>query len=395
MRIGIDARFLTHPQRGGFKTYSENLIAALAEVDSQNEYVLYLDRPPDETTKLPHRPNVLARIVPGQLALVGMSWREQVSLCRQAARDQLDLLHSPCLTAPLLVACPLAVTIHDLIWLFSDRFSDDKRAPLQRRLMKWYYRLVPVYAARRAAVVFTVSESSRADLVKHLGLAENKIVVTPEAAGAVFRGVDDSRPLASVRERYGLPPEYILALGSADGRKNVPALLEAYSLLPAELQRRFPLVIVWTHPHLAAATQALARRLHIRGLVLGREVAADEDLALFYNAASLFVFPSLYEGFGLPLLEAMACGAPVVAADNSSIPEVAGDAALLVPAGDARAIADALNRVLTDQALRAALVRKGFLRASGFSWRRCAVQTLAGYRQATMARQPQEERASA
>ena len=143
MRVGIDARFLTHPQRGGFKTYSENLIAALAEVDSENEYILYLDRPPDEKTSLPNRPNFTTCIVSGSAPIVGMPWREQVGLPRQGARDHLDLMHSPSLTAPLYLACPSVVTIHDVIWLFPEKFSNNKPKPVSRKMMEWYVSRCP------------------------------------------------------------------------------------------------------------------------------------------------------------------------------------------------------------------------------------------------------------
>src|SRR5512142_235848 len=125
MRIGIDARFLTHPQPGGFKTYVENLVPALAMVDTKNEYVLYLDRTPGNGCRLPAAPNFGIRVVPGSAPVVGMAWREQVSLTRQAAKDGIELFHAPCLTAPLRLACPLVVTIHDMIWASPERFARD------------------------------------------------------------------------------------------------------------------------------------------------------------------------------------------------------------------------------------------------------------------------------
>src|SRR5262245_37544245 len=143
MKIGIDARFLTHPQHGGFKTYTENLVAALADVDRENEYILYVDRVPDHTAKLPVRPNMHVRIVPGSASLLGMPWREQIRLARQAARDQLDLLHSPSQTAPLRLSCPSIVTIHDMIWFAPQNYHHDSGLSAKRKLMQWYYRFVP------------------------------------------------------------------------------------------------------------------------------------------------------------------------------------------------------------------------------------------------------------
>ena len=135
MRIGIDARFLTHPQKGGFKTYSENLIAALAQIDRDNEYVLYIDRQPEQDTKLPDSANFSYRIIRGDIPYIGMPWREQTRLSRQVSRDKLDLLHSPCLTAPLRLSCASVLTIHDMIWLFPIGSPTDRQESVQRKMM--------------------------------------------------------------------------------------------------------------------------------------------------------------------------------------------------------------------------------------------------------------------
>jgi alpha-1,3-rhamnosyl/mannosyltransferase len=173
-----------------------------------------------------------------------------------------------------------------------------------------------------------------------------------------------------------------LALGSADPRKNMPALVRAYAQLPADLRTKTSLAIVCTHqslePRLAGLVDSLNTASRVRFL---HQVSADSLVAL-YNEAALFVFPSIQEGFGLPLLEAMACGTPIVAADNSAIPEIAGDAALLVDPMDADAMAGRMRRVLTDAPLRAALVRAGLRRAATFSWERCARETVDAYARA-------------
>lgn len=380
MKIGIDARFLTHPQKGGFKTYTENLVKGLAHVDSENEYVLYLDRPPQEQHQIPSRPNFSTCIVSNGLPLIGMPWREQVGLTRQVACDRLDLFHSPCLTAPFSLACPLAVTIHDMIWFFPEKFSTGQPWSIQRGLMQWYYRIVTQRAVRNASAILTVSQAAKDSIVQHLKLDGKAIFVIHEAANSIYRQIGDARQIEKIRHQYQLPGEFVLAIGSADPRKNIAALLRAYALLPVALRKQYNLAVVWTHHFLETELAKLVEELGLARCVQFLHQVSNEDLVLLYNAASLFAFPSLYEGFGLTLLEAMACGTPVVAANNSSIPEIVGDAALLIEAQDVKAIADAMTRVLTDDTVQTNLIKKGLERSANFSWEKCARQTIDAYR---------------
>jgi glycosyltransferase involved in cell wall biosynthesis len=379
VKIGIDARFLTHPQPGGFKTYTENLIASLVEIDSVNEYVLYLDREPYPHDRIPRRENVHTRVARGTMPFLGLPWREQVSLVYQVRKDQIDLFHSLCLTAPLYLPCHLVITIHDMIWASPHYFTGNHSLSIKRRLIDWYNYLEPNYAIRKAAAIITVSHASKNSIIEILGMDSENIVVTHEAAGSAFRRIDDRAQLEPVRKKYDLPSSFLLAIGAADPRKNIEALIHAYALLPAALRMVHKLVIVWTHPFLTREISRLVDDLDlIRNVRFLRQVP-NEDLVLLYNAAALFVFPSRYEGFGLPLLEAMACGVPVVAANNSSIHEVAGDAAVYFDANDHQTITDAMLRMLGDDAMKADLVHKGLARAATFSWGRCARETLDVY----------------
>ena len=379
MRIGIDARFLTHPQLGGFKTYTENLVAALARVDLENEYFLYTDREYSNIIDLLGNSNFHGRVVPSSMPYFGVPWREQVSLARHAAKDQLDLFHSPCLTAPLGIRCPMVVTVHDMIWAFPERYSHSKSVSVKRRLMEVYNRLVPKYAIKRAKAILTVSNASRESILEAMQVNPNNLFVTHEAPNPVFNQVKDEKVIVAIREKYGLPENFILAIGSADPRKNIRGLAQGYSKLPYDLKEQFRLVIVWTHSFLAGEMSGILEDLHIADHVHFLGSVPNEDLLLLYNAASLFVFPSLYEGFGLPPLEAMACGAPVIAADNSSIPEIVGDAALLFNADDVDEISGVMKRVLMNDPLRLSMSEKGIERAANFSWDKCARETLAVY----------------
>jgi glycosyltransferase involved in cell wall biosynthesis len=377
VRIGIDARFLTHPQPGGFRTYTTHLVRALARVDSENEYVLYVDRPWSESTG-DFPPNFQVRAVTATVTGLGQIWREQVLLARSAVRDRLDVFHAPALSAPLSIHSPLVVTVHDMIW-YSGSPAASGGASLRRHLMWWYYRAVPQRAIRRAQALITVSRSAERDILDVFPFVRGRIFVTYEAAGSGFVPAHDPERVGEVRRRYGLPDEYIMAFGSADPRKNVWTLVDAYSRLPEALRARWPLVVIWAHLRLREAVTRQVEDLGLRGRVLLLRDVPDRDMPVLYNQARLFIFPSRQEGFGLPLLEAMASGTPVVAADNSSLPEVAGDAALLIDASDPDAMAGAVSCVLTDPVVRADLVGRGLARARLFSWERCARETLAAY----------------
>jgi glycosyltransferase involved in cell wall biosynthesis len=249
-------------------------------------------------------------------------------------------------------------------------------------MMAWYYRVVPKIAAQHAAAVITVSHAAKASIVEQLHLNQERIFVTHEAASPLYRRIDDPSDLEAVRQKYGLGHfPFILAIGSADPRKNIETLVRAFAALPDQLRAHFHLAIVWTHSLLAEDLARQIETLGIRDQVHFLKQVPDNDLVLLYNAASLFVFPSLYEGFGLPPLEAMACGTPIIAANNSSIPEIVGEATLLSEARDADAIMKLIMKVLTDDCLRQELIAKGLKRAATFSWEKCGLETLQVYQQ--------------
>ena len=317
MRIGIDARFLTHPQSGGFKTYTENLIAALTEIDTENEFILYLDRPPEQQvactcafescelswvrklsttarggstpttsgedtapsrTPLAPRANVTLKVVPGRLPVLGMPWREQVTLARQIAADRLDLFHAPCLTAPLVLPCPSVVTIHDIIWLFPSKFSKSNSWSAQRKLMEWYYLLIPQYAAKHASMVITVSQAAKQSIVDNLKLDSNRIIVTHEAPSQCFRKTDDVRSVEFVRRKYNLDSSFIFGIGSSDPRKNIQTLVQAYALLPSNVREKNLLVINWTHEFLSAELTGQIESLGLTDRVRFLQHVSNEDM---------------------------------------------------------------------------------------------------------------------
>jgi glycosyltransferase involved in cell wall biosynthesis len=377
-RIAIDARAASHPQPGGFKTYTENLLRDLLQRDDPHSYLLYLDRPLTNGLT-PAGPDVSVKIVRGAVPFFGVPFREQVSLPYHLVTDSVDLMHFPCATAALWSPCPFVITIHDTIELMSISAAH-ARLSAKRMLMHLYNRYSQVFTVHRAAAILTVSENSKRDIVRLFNVSADKVFVTYEAPNRMFVRLKDTQQLDQIRHKYRLGQDFILAIGSADPRKNLNCLIDAYSRLSSDLTARYQLAIVWTHHQLHDDMLALVDRLGLAGRVRFLQAVSDRDLALLYNATSLFVFPSLYEGFGLPPLEAMACGAPVVAASSSSIPEIVGDAALLVDDLDNGAeLAASIARALNDESLRHSLSERGVRRAQSFSWDRCAEETVRVY----------------
>jgi glycosyltransferase involved in cell wall biosynthesis len=229
-------------------------------------------------------------------------------------------------------------------------------------------------------MIITVSNAARQDIVRQLGVSPQRVVVTLEAAHPMFRPVRDTAVLDAIRMKYGLPGGYIMAIGSADPRKNMTTLIAAYARLPQAMRDQHHLAIVWTHPYMAESIAQQIDALDLKANVHFLHHVPNEDLAPLYSGAALFAFPSRYEGFGLPLLEAMSCGTPVIAADNSSIPEIVGDAATLFSAEDTESITRAAAELLANPAARTARSRDGIRRAAAFSWDRCARETVDVYR---------------
>jgi glycosyltransferase involved in cell wall biosynthesis len=372
-RIAIDARAASHPQPGGFKTYTENLLWHLLQTDEQRSYLLYLDRPLTNG-RFPARPDTSFKVVRNVVPFVGVPFREQISLPYRLVTDKVDLMHFPCATAALWSPCPFVVTIHDTIELMAVS-ATHAQLSAKRMLMHLYNRYAQALTVHKAAAIVTVSQNSKRDIVRLLRVPAAKVFVTYAAPNPMFARLEDKRQLNRIRHKYELGQDFVLGIGSADPRKNLKCLVQAYSRMPSELTARYQLAIVWTHHQLQDDMLAFVERLGLTRRVRFLRAVSDQDLVSLYNAASLFVFPSLYEGFGLPPLEAMACGTPVVAAKNSSIPEIVGDAALLVDVDDCREVSGVMSRVLGDEALQVSLSRRGVRRAQGFSWDRCAEET--------------------
>jgi glycosyltransferase involved in cell wall biosynthesis len=376
MRIVFDATTLT-PQRTGVGYYAEHLLQHLArEVERSGDELWAISNRPLETTA-PLPPHV--RVHTARRFPLRIAWLQLVAP-RLLAELRPDVAHFTNAMLPLATPCPTVVTVHDMSLELHPRCH-----PLRRLLVN---RPLAALALRRASLVVTVSESARADLLRLRPLPAERVRVVPEAAAPLFRPVREQHRLARVRERHALPERFLLYVGTIEPRKNLDRLMEALALARGD-GAGVELVCVGPYGWSARDLAGRVERLGLGSAVRFTGYVPAAELPALYSLAQAFVFPSIYEGFGLPVVEAMACGTPVVTANNSSLAEIAGDAALTVDPHDVAALAAAILRVSGDAELRRTLAERGLRRAAEFSWERSAREMLAAYRHAAgLAQQP-------
>lgn len=367
--IGIDISRLAVTARTGTEHYSYELLAALAQYDQHNRYTLYCNGLPASLPPLPA--NFRLRSLP-----FARLWTH-LRLGPEVWRHPPDVLFVPAHVIPLLHPPQSVVTIHDLGYLtFPSTHTFARRLELH---------LTTLWSTRAAHRIIAISAATRADLIRHYLVPPAKISVVQHGVAPRFQPVQDPETIAAVCARYGIAQgstgwPYLLYVGTVQPRKNLVRLIDAFAQVArgysASAPRPLQLVIAGKKGWLTQAIEQRAvaagvvERVHFVGYV------ADDDLPALLSGALAFVFPSLYEGFGLPVLEAMACGTPVLTSSTSALAEVAGDAALLVDPQDTQALAAGLAQLVDDAALREQLRQRGLARAAGFTWERCAVETL-------------------
>jgi len=366
MRIAIDARKL---HDFGIGTYTRNLLRHLARLDPDTEYVL-LCQEADLGIASQLGRNFRTVLEPSP----NYSVREQVHVPWVLHRERVDVFHAPHYVLPPLIRCRSVVTIHDCIHLMFPQYLPNRAAYLYAKASMWT-------AAHRSDRILTVSEASKRDILHFFNVPAEKIVVVYNAIDERFWVEPAREDVNRVRERYQLDHPFVLYVGNIKPHKNLVRLIEAFNELWRHGFDDLKLLIIGDEiSKLPALRRAVHRhKLHKQVRFLG--YLPDETLAILYRLAAVFVFPSLYEGFGLPPLEAMASGAPVVTSNVSSLPEVAGDAAVLVDPYDVASIVDGMRRVLTDPVLADELRRKGPIRAREFSWERSVARTRDVYHQ--------------
>ena len=379
LRVALNASFWGQETVGSGQ-YLHHLVEALVRLDEAPEVLLC--GAPEWRGGRPLPSGVAWHDVPVSLwRRLGPNlekvWFEQVAYPQAARRTAAMVAHVPYFASPLAPTRPTVVTVHDLIPLLLPAYRGSAA-------VRGYGRLVAL-AARRADLVLTDAEAARKDIIRHLGIPSARVRAIPLATGSAYRPVEDAETLKDVRARYALPAQYLLYLGGFDQRRNLGTLFRALALARQRDPDLPPLALAGVLPASDSVLTPDPRRLAAEAGVaegvrfLGR--VAEEDKPALYSAARAFVFPSRYEGFGLTVLEALACGTPVIAADATSLPEVGGPGALLVGPDDVDGWAAALVRLANDDALRAGLRAAGLAHAARFSWQRTARETLAAYRQ--------------
>jgi glycosyltransferase involved in cell wall biosynthesis len=374
LRIGLDYTPAIR-QRAGIGRYTRGLVQALAALDHQNEYVLLEagGRGQGSSEAFTFPPNFHHRPLPLSERTLAILWhRLRFPLPVDLLTGEVDLFHSPDFLLPPLRHGRAILTVHDLSFRRRPECAD-------AALAAYLNRAVPP-SIQRADLVLADSLSTKADLVELLGVPAAKIEVLYPGVGEDYQPVRNEATLAAVQQKYNLPDNFVLFVGTIEPRKNLVTLLQAWPKLQiADCRLQIALVIAGGKGWLYEETFATVERLGLSGEIVFLDYVPEADLPALYSLARLFVFPSLYEGFGLPPLEAMACGTPVVCAHTSSLPEVAGDAALLVDPLDTDGLAAAMQQALSDEGLRARLVERGLRQAARFTWRAAAQQLLAIY----------------
>ncbi|MCK4352412.1 glycosyltransferase family 4 protein [candidate division WOR-3 bacterium] len=371
MRIGIDARGI-YKELDGIGRFGINLLRELAHLDSFNEYIVYKN--PEMNSSIVSKPNFTERII----NIPRFTIKEQVVLPEIFKKDKLDIFHCLHNVLPVFYYGKSIVTIYDIMTIAFPWFYE--AFPLIKRYIGFFYFKLSVgLSAKKASKVIVTSKYTKKEVMRYLNLEREKVKICSAAVDKVFKPINDNNLLNNVLEKYKISESFILYTGNFKPYKNLKRIIKAYDLL---LKRRRPL------PKLVIGGYDKKYEKPIKEFVMKNGLEEEivftgyierNDLPLLMNQALFFVFPSIYEGFGLPPLEAMACGTPVITSNTSSLPEVVGDAAVLVNPYNIKEIADAIENVLTNKKLREKLISKGLERVKLFSWEKCAKETLKVY----------------
>ncbi len=382
MRLGING-FFWNRETTGSGQYTHQLVDGLAGLPGAPEYVLFRPGTVDQGRNAPATVGRMEEfLVAPPIPLtenLSKVWFEQVSFPRACLDQEVDVAHVPYFAPPVRDGGRMVVTIHDLIPLILPAYRGSI-------LVRLYTRLVAT-GARRARAIITDSDSSRQDILDLLAVAPGRVHVVYLAVSEAFKPVEDPKKLDVIREKYNLPSEYILYLGGFDQRKNVTTLILAFAKMIESPSAKAHLVIAGRLPTQNSAffpdPRPTVERAGVQDRVSFIGWVPEEDKPAVFSEAGMFIFPSLYEGFGLPPLEAMSCGAPVIASNRGSLPEIVGEGGLLIDPLDVNGLAAAMTALAQDEGRRRELAAKGLHQARRFSWQKTVAETLEVYRAVT------------
>lgn len=363
IKIGIDVRKIND---FGIGTYIQNLVKYLLQLDKQNQYFLFFNHRDIENYSYPKE-----RVVKLIDNSPKYSLREHFSLSHQAKKYDLQLFHEPHYTLPYFLKCKKVVSIHDLIHLKFPQHLSGKKAYL-------YAKFMIGQAVKKADKILAGSQNTKNDIMENFKTNGGKIEIVYYGVDEIFKSVKDQNLLENFRNKYKLPGKYILYSGSLRKHKNLENALKAYARLK---DKNYDLVLAGVGLQNQKVLEPLLKELKITEKVKIIPFIDYAQLVLLYNSAAVLFFPTLYEGFGLPILEAMACGIPVVSSNNSSIAEVTGAAAILVDPLSINEMSNSLDKVLGETSLRQRLASLGLERAKMFTWEKTAEKTLNIYQE--------------
>jgi glycosyltransferase involved in cell wall biosynthesis len=374
MRIGIEAQRLFRPKKHGMDIVALELIKALHELDRENEYHLFVKADADLACLELKHPNFTLHVLP---SLPYPIW-EQVYLPFYVRKLKLDVLHCTANTAPLIAPCTTIVTLHDIIFLESNPLN---KGTWYQKFGNLYRRWLVPAVVRTSDLLMTVSAYEQKRIMQHFALGEDKVKVVYNGVGPHFFHKHTPDELVVVKGKYRLPERFILFLGNENPKKNLPNVIRAYSKYVDQFPNGLDLVVL-DFPK--ASLERFVEKEGLNKSIVDKTFSPgyinNKELPAVIQASQLFLYPSLRESFGIPILEAMACSVAVISSNTSSMPEVAGDAALLVNPESVSEIAEALVRLLGDEELGKSLIKKGLERSLSFSWTASAKKSLAIYR---------------
>jgi glycosyltransferase involved in cell wall biosynthesis len=374
MKIGLDIS-LTIGEKAGVGYYTYNLVKNLAKIDKINNYILYpfyyyIFHPEFKEAFCPEQKNFKLNLEWLSKKTITKLWFSN-KIPKEWFFPKVDVLHSTTFCVPTKGYKKIIATIYDVSFLTHPEFH------IEENIAHCFKGTSD--AVKHADKIIAISRNTKNDLIKYFNCDPAKIAVTYLGANKRFVPINDKYQTETIKKKYGIKNKYIFNLGSIEPRKNISGLIEAYAMLPNELKNEYDLVIAGGKGWKNSGIYNMVKQLHLTEYIAFIGFVDDDDLPYLYNEASVFVYPSHYEGFGLPVLEAMACGCPVISSNISSIPEVVGEAGILINPTDTEELKENIKKVLVDVSLAKEMSRRGIIQSQKFNWENCAKKTLGIY----------------